>query len=59
MIYGKLVGVSGLKFYNWESGEAKPRNKRTAAKWLEIRRFGKRETIRRPGPNDPHQPTNQ
>src|ERR1035437_9614727 len=48
-LYGKLVGVSGLTIYNWESGKAKPRNKATVAKWLAVRGLGKREALQRLG----------
>src|ERR1035437_2547238 len=47
--YGKLVGVSDLTIYHWESGKAKPRNKQTVAKWLSIRGLGKREAFQRLG----------
>ena len=53
--YGKLVGVSGLTIYNWESGKAKPRNKATVAKWLAVRSLGKRETMQRLGLAEPKQ----
>jgi DNA-binding transcriptional regulator YiaG len=51
--YGKLVGVSGLTIYNWESGKAKPRNKATVAKWLAVRGLGKREAMQRLGLAEP------
>jgi DNA-binding transcriptional regulator YiaG len=38
--YGKLVGVSGLTIYQWESGKTKPREAQKA-KWLAIRGLGK------------------
>lgn len=44
--YGRLVGVSGLTIYNWESGKSKPREKQLAA-WAAIRGLGKREAQRR------------
>jgi len=51
--YGKLVGVSGLTIYNWESGKARPRNRETAAKWLAIRGLGKKEALQRLGLSAP------
>lgn len=44
--YGRLVGVSGLTIYNWESGKSKPREKQLAA-WAAVRGLGKREVQRR------------
>jgi len=44
--YGRLVGVSALTVYNWESGKSKPREKQLAA-WAAIRGLGKREAMRR------------
>jgi DNA-binding transcriptional regulator YiaG len=44
--YGRLVGVSGLTVYNWESGKSKPR-RRQFARLLEVRGLGKREALRR------------
>ena len=46
--YGKLVGVSPLTIYQWESGKAKPRQAQKA-KWLAIRGLGKREALQRLG----------
>ena len=46
--YGKLVGVSSLTIYQWESGKAKPRQAQKA-KWLAIRGLGKREALQRLG----------
>jgi hypothetical protein len=40
--YGKLVGVSGLTVYNWESGKSRPRRKQLAG-LVKIRGLGKRE----------------
>jgi DNA-binding transcriptional regulator YiaG len=44
--YGKLVGVSPLTIYNWESGKSRPRQKQLAA-LVAIRGIGKREAQRR------------
>ncbi len=44
--YAKLVGVSALSIYNWESGKAKPRAKQVEA-LSAIRGIGKREAERR------------
>jgi DNA-binding transcriptional regulator YiaG len=44
--YGRLVGVSGLTIYNWESGKSKPRAKALAG-WAAVRGIGKREARRR------------
>ena len=44
--YGRLVGVSGLTIYNWESGKSKPRAKQLAA-WAAVRGLGKRDVQRR------------
>jgi DNA-binding transcriptional regulator YiaG len=46
--YGRLVGVSSLTIYQWESGKTKPREAQKA-KWLAIRGLGKEEAIRRLG----------
>jgi DNA-binding XRE family transcriptional regulator len=46
--YGKLVGVSGLTIYHWESGKAKPRRRQLPA-IAAIRKLGKRETLKRLG----------
>ena len=51
--YGKLVGVSGLTIYHWESGKARPRNKAAVAKWLAVRGLGKREAMQRLGLVEP------
>jgi len=42
----KLIGVSGLTVYNWESGRASPRKERLAA-IVALRKLGKRELIAR------------
>ncbi len=44
--YGKLVGVSGLTVYNWESGKSRPRNAQLAS-LVAIRGIGKREAVKR------------
>jgi len=44
--YGKLVGVSALTVYNWESGKAKPRKGPLAAV-AAIRNLKKREALKR------------
>lgn len=44
--YGRLVGVSALTIYNWESGKSSPRDKQLLA-WGEIRNLGKREAQNR------------
>ena len=44
--YGRLVGVTGITVYNWESGRSKPREKQLAA-WAAIRGMGKREARKR------------
>jgi DNA-binding XRE family transcriptional regulator len=44
--YGKLVGVSGLTIYHWESGKAKPRRRQLPA-IAAIRGLGKREALAR------------
>jgi len=44
--YGKLVGVSGLTVYNWESGKSRPR-KAQLASVVAIRGIGKREAAKR------------
>ena len=44
--YGKLIGVSEMSIYLWESGKTRPR-KALLAKWLAIRGLGKREALRR------------
>ncbi|HEY4311650.1 MAG TPA: helix-turn-helix transcriptional regulator [Pirellulales bacterium] len=44
--YGKLVGVSGLTIYHWESKKAKPRRAQLA-KLVAVRGLGKREAVKR------------
>ena len=44
--YGKLIGVSGLSIYNWESGKARPRESNIAA-LMTIKGIGKREAAKR------------
>ena len=44
--YAKLVGVSGLTIYNWESGKTRPRQEQLAA-LVAVRGIGKKEAQRR------------
>jgi DNA-binding transcriptional regulator YiaG len=44
--YARLVGVSGLTIYNWESGKSRPRPQQLAA-LVAVRSLGKREAERR------------
>jgi len=44
--YGRLLGVSGLTVYNWESGKSRPRQQQLAA-IVSLRGIGKREALRR------------
>lgn len=44
--YGRLVGVSSVTVYSWESGKSKPSAQRLAA-WAEVRGIGKREARQR------------
>lgn len=44
--YGKLVGVSALTIYNWESGKNRPRDAQLA-KLVTVRGIGKREALKR------------
>jgi len=44
--YGKLVGVSALTVYNWESGKSKPRRGPLAA-LAAVRELKKREALKR------------
>lgn len=44
--YGKLVGVSGLTIYHWESKKAKPRRSQLP-KLASVRGLGKREAVKR------------
>jgi DNA-binding transcriptional regulator YiaG len=42
--YGKLVGVSGLTIYSWESGKSRPRQKQFAG-LVAVRGIGRREAL--------------
>jgi len=42
--YAKLVGVSPMTIYNWESGNSRPRNEQLAA-LVAVRGIGKREAM--------------
>lgn len=42
--YGKLVGVSGLTIYSWESGKSRPRKAQFAG-LVAVRGIGKREAL--------------
>jgi DNA-binding transcriptional regulator YiaG len=42
--YGKLIGVSGLTIYNWESGKARPRKAQFDA-FVAVRGIGKKEAL--------------
>ncbi|MGD0900349.1 MAG: helix-turn-helix domain-containing protein [Thermoguttaceae bacterium] len=42
--YGKLVGVSGLTIYSWESGKSRPRQKQLAG-LVAVRGLGRREAL--------------
>jgi len=44
--FGRLVGVSALSIYAWESGKSRPRKKQLAA-LAPVRRLGKREALKR------------
>jgi DNA-binding transcriptional regulator YiaG len=44
--YGKLLGVSGLTVYHWESGQSKPRRSQLLA-IVAVRGLGKREALQR------------
>lgn len=44
--YGKLVGVSGITIYNWETGTNRPRASQLPA-IAAVRRMGKREALAR------------
>jgi DNA-binding transcriptional regulator YiaG len=44
--YGRLVGVSALTIYNWESGKSRPRQAPFAAV-VAVRGIGKREAAER------------
>jgi DNA-binding transcriptional regulator YiaG len=45
-VYAKLVGVSAMTIYNWESGNSRPRNEQLAA-LVALRGIGKREALTR------------
>jgi DNA-binding transcriptional regulator YiaG len=42
--FGKLVGVSGLTIYNWESGKGRPKKDNLAA-LVAVRQMGRREAL--------------
>jgi len=44
--FGRLVGVSALTVYSWESGKSRPRKKQLAS-LAAVRRLGKREARKR------------
>ena len=44
--YGKLLGVSGITVYSWESGKNRPRKAQLAA-LVAVRGIGKREALKR------------
>jgi DNA-binding transcriptional regulator YiaG len=44
--YGKLVGVSGLTIYSWESGKSRPRKQQFAA-LVAVRGLGRREAVKK------------
>lgn len=44
--YAKLVGVSELTIYNWESGKTRPRQEQFAA-LVAVRGIEKREALKR------------
>ena len=44
--YGKLVGVSALTIYHWESGKSRPRKAQLAV-LTAVRGIGKREAMKR------------
>ena len=44
--FGRLVGVSALTVYSWESGKSRPRQKKLAG-LAAVRRLGKREARKR------------
>ena len=44
--YGKLVGVSGLTVYSWESGKSRPR-KQQFSRLVAVRGLGRREAIKK------------
>jgi DNA-binding transcriptional regulator YiaG len=44
--YGKLVGVSGLTIYSWESGKSRPRKQQLAG-LVAVRGLGRREALKK------------
>ena len=44
--YAKLVGVSPMTIYNWESGNSRPRSEQLAA-LVGVRKLGKREALKK------------
>jgi DNA-binding transcriptional regulator YiaG len=46
--YGKLLGVSALTVYHWESGKSKPRRSQLP-RIISVRGIGKREALHRLG----------
>jgi len=44
--YGKLIGVSALTIYHWESGKSRPRKAQLAV-LTAVRGIGKREALKR------------
>ena len=44
--FARLVGVSALTIYSWESGKSRPRKKQLAG-LAAVRRLGKREALKR------------
>jgi DNA-binding transcriptional regulator YiaG len=42
--YAKLIGVSPMTIYNWESGNSRPRDEQLAA-LVAVRKLGKREAL--------------
>ncbi len=46
--YGRLLGVSGITVYSWESGRSRPRKAQLEA-LVAVRGIGKREALKRLG----------
>jgi DNA-binding transcriptional regulator YiaG len=44
--YARLLGVSPMSVYNWESGNTRPRNEQLAA-LVAVRKLGKREAVKK------------
>lgn len=44
--YARLIGVTALTIYNWESGKGKPTKARLAA-LVSVRKIGRREALKR------------